>query len=242
MPRRPIPIVPGVPHHITQRAAHGRRILESDDAKAVLANLLADWAERTGVVVHAYAFMNNHIHLSATPPEERSLARMLGNATQGFSRWTNVCLGDIGPNWQRRFFAAPMDGAHAIAAARYIERNPVAAGLVEHAWEWPWSSAAFHVGAGPRPRLLNAPEAVPAPVSRGDWRAMLEEPVDGLIARSVHRASSGATVLACEDWIDRIEAKLGRRIRPRPRGRPALAIAGGPGADRSWGDPREEKG
>lgn len=226
MPRRPIPIIPGVPHHVTQRAAHGLRILETDEAKAVLAGLLAEWSGRTGVIIHAFAFMNNHIHLSATPPEAGALARMLGNAAQGFSRWMNVCRGDVGPNWQRRFFAAPMDGAHAIAAARYIERNPVAAGLVARAWDWPWSSAAFHVGIGPRPKLLNSPDDVPAPVSREVWRIMLNEAIEPGMANAVHRASTGTTVLACEDWIERIEHRLGRRVRPQPRGRPRLQACG----------------
>ena len=220
MPPRLVRIVPGVPHHVTQRAAHGEFILESQHAKAVLMNLLTAWAERTGVVVHAFALLNNHIHLSATPPGERSLATMLGCACQAFSRWLNLMRGDNGPNWQARYFASPMDPAHAIAAGRYIERNPVAAGLVERAEDWHWSSAAWHVGTGPRPEILMPGAMNPAGVKPSEWRAMLRDPLDPERAIRFHRASRTSNPLGDDAWIDRIEATLGRSVRRRPRGRP----------------------
>ena len=139
---------------MTQRAAHGAFILEPHDVKAVLANLIADWATRTGVVIHAAVFMNNHFHLSATPPSASALSMMIGKATQLVSRYINSKQPKGGPNWQSRFYAAPMDPEHAVATARYIERNPVAAGLVQEPWLWPWSTAAFHAGLGKRPKLL----------------------------------------------------------------------------------------
>ena len=219
MPRRSIPIIPGIPHHVTQRAAHGARILESDDAKSVLASLLAEWAERLGVVIDAFVIMNNHFHLSATPPDDSALAKLLGNATQALSRWLNTAAGDVGPNWQGPFYAAPMDELHAVVAARYIERNPVAAGLVDRAWDWHWSSAAFHVGLGSKPRLLNS-AARPGGASASEWADALGAPLPTAMVDSIHGASSGKALLASDDWIRRVENTLGKRIRPRPRGRP----------------------
>jgi putative transposase len=223
MPRRSVTIVPGIPHHVTQRAAQGRRILAGDIAKAVLAGLLADLAMRYGVVVHAFVIMNNHFHLVATPLDEGSLRRMIGLATQGLSRWSNVQIGDIGPNWQAPFYAAPMDEEHAACAMRYVERNPVDAGLVSRAWDWPWSSAAYHVGIGSRPALLTDPAAVPLGMSQEDWgNALQQELTDSQVA-SLKRAESMPTVLADEAWVSRMESILGRRLAPRPRGRPRKA-------------------
>jgi putative transposase len=223
MPRRSVEIIPGLPHHVTHRAAHGARILESPHAKAVLMRLLTKWADRAGVVVHAFALMNNHWHMSATPRHERSLAKMVGYACQGLSRWLNVQFGDVGPNWQQRFYASPMDPEHAVAAGRYIERNPVAAGLVERAEDWHWSSATWHVGDGPRPAILAPDAGNPAGIKPSLWRAMLRDPVDSLRALRIHDAARSCTPLGDESWITRLEATLGRRVRPRPRGRPRRA-------------------
>jgi putative transposase len=219
MPRRNIPILPGIPHHVTQRAAHGVHILEGAGPKAILVDLLAEWAERLRVVIDAFVIMDNHFHLSATPPDEDALGKMLGNATQALSRWLNLESGDVGPNWQGPFYAAPMDEAHAVAAARYIERNPVAAGLVERAWDWHWSSAAFHAGIGARPRLLGA-TAQPGGLAPAAWADALGAPLPAGLIDSIHSASSGKVLLASADWVERTEASLGKRIRPRPRGRP----------------------
>jgi putative transposase len=220
VPRRKHIIVPGVPHHVTQRVAHGELLLERDSAKAVLVSLLAEWAERQGVLVHAFAILNNHFHLSATPPDDGALARMLGSAAQGLSRWLNVSMGDSGPNWQSRFYASPMDPCHAIAAARYIERNPVAAGLVQRAERWHWSSAAFHSGQGSRPKLLTDSSPVPGGHLPDEWAGLLAERVPSPVAKSLHGASSVNALLGSDSWIDDLESTTGRRLRPRPRGRP----------------------
>lgn len=220
VPRRKHIIVPGVPHHVTQRIAHGEFLLERDGAKAVLVSLLAEWAERQGVLVHAFAILNNHFHLSATPPDDGALARMLGLAAQGLSRWLNVRIGESGPNWQSRFYASPMDPCHAIAAARYIERNPVAAGLVKRAECWHWSSAAFHAGRGRRPRLLTDPSPTPGGHAPDEWARLLADGVPGPMADKLHGASSVNALLGSEPWIDGLESATGRRLRARPRGRP----------------------
>jgi putative transposase len=112
-----------------------------------------------------------------------------------------------------------MDEMHAVAAAQYIERNPVAAGLVDRPWDWHWSSAAFHVGLASKPRLLNS-AARPGGASASEWADALVAPLPTAMVDSIHCASSGKTLLASEDWVSRIESTLGRRIRPRPRGRP----------------------
>ena len=220
VPRRKHIIVPGVPHHVTQRIAHGEFLLERDSAKAVLVSLLAEWAERQGVIVHAFAILNNHFHLSATPPDDGALARMLGSAAQGLSRWLNVRVGESGPNWQSRFYASPMDPCHAIAAARYIERNPVAAGLVQRAERWHWSSAAFHAGQSGRPKLLTDAALAPGGHAPDEWACLLSDDVPTPMADRLHRASSVNGLLGSDHWISGLESATGRRLRPRPRGRP----------------------
>lgn len=211
-----------------QRAAHGRRILESDERKGLFIELLRGWAERTGVLVGGFVLMNNHVHLCATPPDEESLSLMIGRATAAMSRWINIGNHEVGPNWQGAFYASPMDEEHAVAALRYMERNPVAAGLVRNATEWHWSSARWHSGEGPKPRILTI-DYRPAGVAATDWRMLLGEAQPEELRRKLHANAANGDALAGESWIDRMEVLLGRRLRRRPRGRPRENGSGGTG-------------
>jgi putative transposase len=219
MPRRRRIIIPGVPHHVVQRAAHGRRILESDECKAVFIELLGQWAKRTGVLVGGFVLMNNHCHLCAIPPDGDSLSLMIGRATAALSSWINVGNGDVGPNWQGAFYASAMDEQHTVAALRYIERNPVAAGLAVNATDWRWSSAGWHCGNTRKPGILSV-DLRPAGCTPAQWHATLRDPGPEDVRRRIHAASSTGDVLADEGWIARMESTLGRPLRRRPRWRP----------------------
>ena len=219
MPRRIRPIVPGVAHHVTQRAAHGRFILDSAHAKAVLADLITTWASKTGVVICGFVIMDNHFHLCAIPPDAHALSVMMGRVTAFFSKWLNLSAGDSGPNWQGNFFAAPMDDEHAVAALRYVERNPVAAGLVEQPWDWRWSSAAWHCGLGPRPAFLTG-DLRPAGTTSRDWRVTLTSPLGDALVAAIRQSTHSNLPLGAEDWISAQESRVGHSLRPRARGRP----------------------
>ena len=227
MPRRRRAIIPGVPHHVTQRAAHGRYIIESNDSKAILIDLLAQWANRTGVLVGGFVLMNNHFHMCLTPPSEDALSLMIGRATAFLSRWINVGLRDVGPNWQGAFYAAPMDDEHTIAALRYIERNPVAAKLTSNPCDWRWSSAAWHAGLGPKPAIISTDYRLCTEAKA--WRDSLDVEQPELLRRKIHAATTNGDPLADDQWIDRMEAVLGRPLRRRPRGRPPENGPGGTG-------------
>lgn len=123
-------IVPGIPHHITHRG--NRRQLTffgDDDYRAYLA-LLAEWCGKYGVEVWAWCLMPNHVHLIAVPSTPDSLARAIGEAHRRYTRRVNFREDWRGHLWQDRFTSFPMTETHLLAAARYVEMNPVAAGLV----------------------------------------------------------------------------------------------------------------
>jgi putative transposase len=98
-----------------------------------------------GVDVWAYCLMPNHVHLVVVPGDAEGLALAVGRAHGRYTRAINFRENWRGYLWQGRFASCPMDAAHTLAAARYVERSPVRAGLVDRAWGWPWSSAAGHV-------------------------------------------------------------------------------------------------
>jgi REP-associated tyrosine transposase len=107
-------------------------------------DLMVENCEKFGVLVRSHAWMPNHVHLVAVPLQPDSFAKAFRRAHSMYARWFNRKYGLSGYLWQDRFFSCPLDEDHFWAAMRYVERNPVRAGLVARAEDYPWSSAAFH--------------------------------------------------------------------------------------------------
>ena len=137
-------VVPNRPHHVTQR---GNRRMQTffcdDDYRAYLA-LLIEACGQCDVRVWAYCLMPNHVHLILVPRTSDGLAAAVGQVHQRYTRRVNLREGWRGYLWQGRFASFVMGDDYVLSAAAYIERNPVKAGLVDRAEDWPWSSAAAH--------------------------------------------------------------------------------------------------
>jgi putative transposase len=138
-------VVAGMPHHVTQRGNRRQEVFFGDDDYHAYLSVMREWCVRHGLRVWAYCLMPNHVHLIVVPPSDDSLAAGIGEAHRRYTRRVNFRKGWRGHLWQGRFASFVMDEPHLIAAARYVERNPVRAGLVRRAEDWPWSSAAAHV-------------------------------------------------------------------------------------------------
>jgi putative transposase len=138
-------VVEGVAHHVTQRGNRRQQTFFSDaDYQAYLA-LLAEGCQAAGVEVWGYCLMPNHVHLILVPSTADGLRAALGEAHRRYSRRINQRQGWRGYLWQGRFASVPMDEAHVLACARYVELNPVRAGLVARPQNWRWSSARAHL-------------------------------------------------------------------------------------------------
>ena len=210
-------IAAGCSHHITQRGNRRQRtFLGDDDYQAYLA-LMADWCRRGGVEIWAWCLMPNHVHLMAVPETAQGLARAVGEAHRRYTRRVNFREGWRGYLWQGRFASYPMDGPYTLAAARYIERNPVRAGLVRRAWEWPWSSAAAHV-AGRGDALLSGGGPLLAEVN--DWRRFLAEEGEAAEVALLRRHARTGRPLGDVGFVRCLERLLDRRLVPGKPGRP----------------------
>ncbi len=138
-------VVPGVPHHVTQRGNRRQEMFFNEDDHKAYLGLMPEWCGRCGVAVWAYCLMPNDVHLTVVPESEDGLPRGIGEAHRRYSRRINFRQCWRGHLWQGRFASFPMDRRHLMLAVRYVELNPVRAKLCRAPWRWRWSSAAAHV-------------------------------------------------------------------------------------------------
>jgi putative transposase len=108
MPRIARVVVPGLPHHITQRGNRRQTAFFSEDDKALYIEILSIQSKKAGVRVWAYCLMNNHVHFVAVPEYQTSFAEGFGNTHKKYSRTVNFREGWRGYLWQGRFFSVPL--------------------------------------------------------------------------------------------------------------------------------------
>jgi putative transposase len=208
-------VVPGVPHHVTQR---GNRRLQTffsaADYRAYRA-LLAEHCADAGVAVWAYCLMPNHVHLILVPSDEDGLRRALGEAHRRYTRRVNFREGWRGHLWQERFHSFPMDEQWLLAAARYVELNPVRARLAKAARGWAWSSAKAHLKGEDDGLVAVAPllERV------GDWKAFLKGGIEEPTLEAIRAGERTGRPLGSAEFIARLEAQTGRVLALKKRGR-----------------------
>jgi putative transposase len=213
-------VIPDLPYHIVQRASHQRFILDDSASRAILMKSLVSWQIRTGMKFASFVLMGNHFHLVGTSPTPNALSSFMSNVCAEYSRYYNAVAGRQGPNWEGRYFAAPMDAEHTLRAIRYIEQNPVAAHLVDLAWEWPWSSAAFHSGMGPQPQLVNL-DLRPANITPKEWRDILTTRDSEDFRARFKAATLSGRAFGEETWAVKTNLSMGRSS--RRAGRPKRA-------------------
>jgi putative transposase len=220
MPRRPRVIIPGVPHHITQRGNNRQPVfLGPDDCRSYL-DLLGRHASRYGARILGYCLMTNHVHLIAVPQTEGSLARALGRTHSEYALELNREEGRSGHLWQNRFFSCPMDDSHVLSALRYVELNPVRANLAAAPWDWPWSSARAHVTGAIDAVLDGHWMEEFAPWNFGEWKEILSASIAAGESVAVRRATRTGEPLGSREFILGLERRMGKRLRVGDRGRP----------------------
>ena len=139
-------VVPEHPHHVTQRGVRSMAIFSDDEDRRLYLEFMREQTEKHGVEILVWCLMTNHVHLIAVPSSEDGLARGIGNAHKAYTRMRNFREGVRGYLFQGRFRSCVLDEPHLLAAAPYIERNPVKAGMVRVPRAYRWSSARYHVG------------------------------------------------------------------------------------------------
>ena len=220
MPRIARNIIPDIPYHVTQRGNRRQDVFFSDGERERYLEWMKDYSERYELEILAYCLMTNHIHLVAIPHSFDSLARTLCVVHTRHSQSVNKSLGWSGHLWQGKYYSTALDEAHLWAAIRYVERNPVRAGMVSSAEEYHWSSAAFHVGLRPD-RLIKSDSQWGRTIE--NWRNELSVDDDTDMLETLRTRTHTGYPCGDESFINKISEILGRPIILRPQGRPKKA-------------------
>ena len=205
-------------YHAYNRAIEGVRLFEDDAEYVVFLRVLA-WAQRrTGTRLLGYCLMPTHWHLVVWPRDDDELRRFLSLASSLHGRSLRELRGTPGRGavYQDRFKASPVkDDQHLLTLLRYVERNPVRAGLVASASEWPFSSLTQRAGTS----VMIAPRLSPWPVeARGDWSAWVDAAQTAAELEALRKCLRAGESLGPAGWAAAVDARRGRI--KRPRGRP----------------------
>jgi putative transposase len=219
MPRRKRLIVPGLPHHITQRGNNRGQVFDSDTDRQVFLDLLGRYSQQYSLAIWSYCLMTNHVHLVAEPASERSTRNVLGRLEADYARYLNVRRRTSGHLWQARFYSVPMDFSHCWRAIAYVERNPVRAGIVETAEEYRWSSAAPRIGVREAPVWLDL-DRWREQWTVENWLELGQSHAGGdAIGVELREATLTGYPLG-EELVNRLEAESGRALHRGRGGRP----------------------
>jgi putative transposase len=210
-------IVPTVPHHITQTGNRKADVFFSDDDRQQYLTWMAKYAKAHDVKVWAYCLMTNHIHLVAVPGSSDSFGLFLRPLQMRYAQHVNAAHQWCGHLWGDRYYACALDERHLWEAVRYVERNPVRAGLVQTAEVYAWSSAAAHCGLRSDPVLS---DDLPLLESVDDWSTWLQDPEEESTVELLRVRTRKGLPCGAEGFVQRIAALTGQQLADRPRGRP----------------------
>ena len=225
MPRKRRFFLPGLPVHVLQRGNNRQAVFFEENDYRLYVEWLRAAADAHGCAIHAYVLMTNHIHLLMTPSDNGSISATLQALGRRFVPHINRCYRRTGTLWEGRFKASTVQAEdYLIACYRYIELNPVRAGMVARPDEYPWSS--YHANA------LGAddPLVTPHPLylaygtdgtsRQAAYKALFQEQIAPEQVRDLRTCLQTGTPLGNDRFRAEIEQALGVRVGYSTRGRP----------------------
>lgn len=213
-------MVPGLPHHITQRGNARQDVFTADSLRRAYLELLTEHAGASGLRILAYCVMTNHVHVVAIPEGEASMANTFRHAHGRFSQYWNTEQRRSGHVWQNRHYSCPVEESAVDRVIAYVETNPVRAGRAAHAADVEWSSARAHLGRADGDQTL-ALEWWRERWTVEGWSAFLAQwsgaPEE---LKAIREATYRGRPLGSKRFVAELEQKLGRRLDTRMGGRP----------------------
>lgn len=225
MPRHARLRIAGMPLHIVQRGNNRSACFSCDADRTVYLALLEELGRSYECSVHAYVLMTNHVHLLVTPQRADGASLMMKHLGQRYVQFVNRKWKRTGSLWEGRFHSSIIDcQSYFFTCHRYIELNPVRAGLVQEPREYAWSS--YPTNALGDPSDLIVPHGLyvglgPDRISRCQaYRALFDVVVGDDDVRAIRDATNGGFALGTKAFVDKLGRTLGRRVTRGTPGRP----------------------
>jgi putative transposase len=226
MPRLPRYVLPGHPQHITQRGVDRAPIFAAVQDYVAFRDYLRDACERHACQLHAYVLMTNHVHLLLSPSTRQGMEKVMQSVGVRYVRHFNETYRRTGPLWEGRYRATPIDsGRYLLSCYRYIELNPVRAGLVTHPALYEWSSHRANALGFPDPLVTAHSIFASLGPSVGQrcaaYRRICRASMEVSTLAAIRDATNKGWALGSEQFREQIEVLAGRRSQPLRRTRPA---------------------
>jgi len=240
MPRRPRIGLAGLPLHLIQRGNNRSACFFAEDDYAAYLYWLRRYAEPLGVRLHAYVLMTNHVHLLLSPQRPEDASRLMQALGRRYVRAVNHLYRRSGTLWEGRFRACAVRAEdYLLACMRYIELNPVRAGIVGSPAEYRWSSFRRNGLGEANPivteHALYRALGASAKAREAAYRALFRAHLDEDIIADIRAATTAGHLLAAERFRKETETALGRRLGPALRGRPRKRTGGLDGEQLDFG-------
>ncbi len=217
MPRQARFVLSGQLHHVTQRGNYRQNIFNDDEDRVCYLTLINRYAQEYHNEIYAFCLMNNHVHFIIKPKEQYSLAGIFCRAHQQYSLYLHKKKDIQGHLWQERFYSCLLQGSHIHKAIKYVERNPVRAGIVIQPWNYHWSSAKAHLGT--QYNIINLSD-IKKHVNVSNWKDFLSDNEDEHDIKAIQEATRKGSVFGTPDYIKNLEEKYQIRLLSKPPGRP----------------------
>ena len=208
-------VIPGLPHHVTQRGNRREQVFFDDNDYTVYLDMLSKAAKISKSQIWAWCLLPIHVHLIITPSHEDGLRACVANAHRRYAGRMNARNKWTGHLWQGRFGSVVMDEAHLYNAFAYVSLNPVRAGLVKRAQDWKWSSVRAHL-YGEDDGITNVAALHTRIDDFGDY---LKQTYTDDDYESIRRSEIVGRPIGSDDFLKSLEGKLARTLRRQPRGR-----------------------
>lgn len=217
--------VPGVPQHLIVRGNNGSDMFRDDADRSIFLQFLGEALAACPCEVHAYVLMTNHVHLLTTGHVPGQLSEMMQRVGRKFARLVNPRWGRTGTLFEGRFWSSLIDSeVYLLTCMRYIELNPVRAGIVRHPRDFGWSSYRQNASGAPSfplaahelyLRLGQTPQA-----RASTYRSLVESGVSDADLIRIRTSAAKCRALGSDAFCKELEARLDRPVSPRPPGRP----------------------
>ncbi len=221
----------GVPQHIVQRGNNRQACFGGEEDMKAYLNWLKEFSKKKKVEVHAWVLMTNHVHLLCTPQKEEGISQMMQSIGRMYVRYYNYTYQRSGTLWEGRFKSSLVQSEkYLLELYRYIELNPVRAGMVDDPSEYSWSS--YTCNALGVKSELQTPHSEYLLLGKSDeerlenYRALFKAHVNAELLKEIRMCANKGLALGNERFTTQIETLTNRRITPRKAGRPQKRIEG----------------